>query len=333
MKIVSTVTSGKAVRSDDLLNVYGLHKTYGNGVKAVNDVDLSVGRGEILGIVGESGCGKSSLVRLLMRLGKPDAGSIYFDGRDLLQMGEPSVRKLRRRFQLVPQNPSTSLNPRLRVGESVAFNLRANGWSRAATKDRVAELLDLIGLDALLASRFPHELSGGQIQRIAIARALATNPDLIVCDEAVSALDKSVQAQVLNLIADLQRRLNLAVIFVSHDIEVVRHLSDRVAVMYLGRIVETGPVEKILADPAHPYTRGLLASVPGEGRAATPIEGEPPSPVNPPSGCPFRTRCPDALDACAEFDNTAVELSPVHLVRCLRVNPTPDVPTTTRRIA
>jgi peptide/nickel transport system ATP-binding protein len=320
MRISATVQTGRAVRPDDLLNAYGLHKTYGNGVKAVNDVDLSVGRGEILGIVGESGCGKSSLVRLLMRLGKPDHGTMYFDGRDVLVMGEPALRKLRRRFQLVPQNPSTSLNPRLRVGDSVAFNLRANGWSRSATKARVKELFALIGLDESFARRYPHELSGGQIQRVAIARALATNPDLIICDEAVSALDKSVQAQILNLISDLQARLNLAVIFVSHDLEVVRHLSDRVAVMYLGRVVETGPAATIMANPSHPYTRALLASVPGADHDAASLEGEPPSPVNPPSGCPFRTRCPMALDVCADYDNTAVDLTGGHLVRCLRVD-------------
>jgi oligopeptide/dipeptide ABC transporter ATP-binding protein len=344
--IASTVSTGRTVRSDDLLNVYGLHKTYGNGVKAVNGVDLSIGRGEILGIVGESGCGKSSLVRLLMRLGKPDDGAIYFDGRDLLGMGDASLRRLRGRFQLVPQNPSTSLNPRLRVGDSVAFNLRANGWDRAATRERVRELFELIGLDESFIRRYPHELSGGQIQRIAIARALATNPDLIVCDEAVSALDKSVQAQILNLISDLQARLGLAVIFVSHDLEVVRHLSDRVAVMYLGRIVETGPAETVMADPSHPYTRALLASVPGTGVDAVPLEGEPPSPVDPPSGCPFRTRCPLALDACADYDNQPVDLGRGHLVRCLRVEPSgtvtapnaatvpaPTVPAPTRRTA
>jgi oligopeptide/dipeptide ABC transporter ATP-binding protein len=333
VRTIKKADVARAPRSDDLLNVYGVSKTYGNGVKAVNDVDVSVGRGEILGIVGESGCGKSSLVRLLMRLNKPDTGSVFFDGHDLIMMGEPQLRRMRRRFQLVPQNPSTSLNPRLRVGASVAFNLRANRWSREATRARVAELFELIGLDPSFAHRYPHELSGGQIQRIAIARALATNPDLIVCDEAVSALDKSVQAQILNLISDLQQRLNLAVIFVSHDLEVVRHLSDRVAVMYLGRVVETGPVGTILAEPAHPYTRALLASAPGAGDAA-PLEGEPPSPVDPPSGCPFRTRCPDVISACADFDNTPVEITAGHLARCLRVTPAQDtVPTTPRRTA
>jgi oligopeptide/dipeptide ABC transporter ATP-binding protein len=300
-----------------LLSVRGLFKTYGNGVKAVNGVDLDVRSGEILGIVGESGCGKSSLVRLLLRLSKPDTGSITFDGVDVLRLRGRRLRKLRRRFQIVPQNPSTSLNPRLRVGDSVAFNLRANGWSRADSQRRVAELFDLIGLTQAHMSHYPHELSGGQIQRVALARALATDPDLIVCDEAVSALDKSVQAQVLNLIVVLQRELDLAVVFVSHDLAVVQHLADRVAVMYLGRIVEEGATETVMTRPAHPYTRALLAAAPRAGQQSAPLAGEPPSPVNPPSGCPFRTRCPDATADCVEFDNNAVQVGPGHQVRCV----------------
>lgn len=250
---------------DVILSASGLSKTYGNGVRAVVDVDLSIRRGEVLGIAGESGCGKSSLVRLLMGLGRPDVGRIFFDGMDLGELSAPALRRLRRRFQLVPQNPSLSLNPRLRVGDSVAFNLRANGWKRLEAKKRVAELFELINMSDSFARRYPHELSGGQIQRIAIARALATGPDLLVCDEAVSALDKSVQAQVLNLLSDLQRHLDLAVVFVSHDLDVVRHLSDRVAVMFEGQIVETAPADTIFRSPTHPYTQTLLAALPGKG--------------------------------------------------------------------
>jgi ABC-type glutathione transport system ATPase component len=251
---------------DTLLSASALNKTYANGVAAVVEVDLLIRRGEILGIAGESGCGKSSLVRLLMGLSRPDAGTIVFDGTNITELSSRSLRRLRHRFQLVPQNPSMSLNPRLRVGNSVAFNLRANGWTRTDAKKRVVELFELINMNESFARRYPHELSGGQIQRIAIARALATGPDLLVCDEAVSALDKSVQAQVLNLISDLQKRLDLAVVFVSHDLDVVRHLSDRIAVMFEGRIVETGPADTVFTEPAHSYTQALLASLPGKGR-------------------------------------------------------------------
>jgi peptide/nickel transport system ATP-binding protein/oligopeptide transport system ATP-binding protein len=301
-----------------LLEGRGLSLTYGRGVRAVVDVDLDVGRGEIVGLVGESGCGKSSLAKLLLRLEKPTAGALSFDGEDLFAIGRNRLRRLRGRLQVVPQDPATSLNPKLTVAEAIAFNLRAHQWGRNARRARIATLLDLVGLPDSYANRYPHELSGGQMQRVAIARALSTEPDLVICDEAVSALDKSVQAQILNLIAELQRELGVAVLFISHDLGVVEHISDRVLVMYLGHIVEEGPAASIMREAHHPYTRALLASVPRRGQPRGVLQGEPPSPLDPPSGCGFRTRCPDAVEACASYDHTPVEVAPRHATRCLR---------------
>jgi peptide/nickel transport system ATP-binding protein len=305
--------------SEPLLSVLNLDKTYRNGVHAVADVSFELRRGEIVGLVGESGCGKSSLSRILLRLVEPDTGKVIFDGRSLLNIRGPKLRKLRRRLQLVPQSPTRSLNPRLPARDSVLFNLVVNGWSKRDAAARLSELLDLVGVSEHHATRYPHELSGGQIQRLALARALATSPDLVICDEAVSALDKSVQAQVLNLLSTLLEELNVTFLFISHDLDVVGHVSDRVMVMYLGRIVEQGRAETVLSHPQHPYTRGLLDSVPGSGRRLVALEGEPPSPVNPPSGCPFRTRCPLAMPACEHYDHTAVvDVATGSLVRCLR---------------
>ena len=311
-----------------LLEVTNLDKTFRNGVHAVADVSFDLTRGEIVGLVGESGCGKSTLSRILLRLVEPDGGKVIFDGRSLLNLRGPKLRKLRRRLQLVPQSPTRSLNPRLPARDSVLFNLTVNGWSKRDANARLRELLDLVGVSEHHADRYPHELSGGQIQRLALARALATAPDLVICDEAVSALDKSVQAQVLNLLSTLLSELNVTFLFISHDLDVVGHVSDRVIVMYLGRIVEQGDATTVLTQPRHPYTQGLLASVPGSGRAFVALQGEPPSPVNPPSGCPFRTRCPVALPECAEYDHTpVVDLTTGTLVRCLREkDPSVQVP-------
>jgi peptide/nickel transport system ATP-binding protein/oligopeptide transport system ATP-binding protein len=306
--------------AEPLLSVKDLDKTYGNGVHAVADVSFDLQRGEIVGLVGESGCGKSTLSRILLRLVEADTGRVIFDGRSLLNIRGTKLRKLRRRLQLVPQNPTRSLNPRLPARDSVIFNLLVNGWSKKDAAARLRELLDLVGVSEQHANRYPHELSGGQIQRLALARALATSPDLVICDEAVSALDKSVQAQVLNLLAQLLEELNVTFLFISHDLDVVGHVSDRVMVMYLGRIVEQGSAASVMRNPQHPYTRGLLESVPGLGRQLIALEGEPPSPVNPPSGCPFRTRCPVVLPECAHYDHTpVVDEASGSLVRCLRV--------------
>jgi peptide/nickel transport system ATP-binding protein len=309
-------------RPRELLRVDDLYKRYDNGVVAVDGVSLVVNEGETLGIVGESGCGKSTTGKLILRLLEPDRGNVIFDGHDLTHVSQSRMRSVRAKLQFVPQNPQTSLNPRLKISSSITFNLRAHGWSRQDAKRRVVDLLDRVGIPASYASRYPHELSGGQLQRVAIARALSTDPKLIVCDEAVSALDKSVQAQILNLLADLQRDLGVAYLFISHDLGVVEHLSDRVVVMYLGRVVESAPAHELWAEPAHPYTRALFASTPGVERTAAPLTGELPSPVNPPSGCTFRTRCPLAMDACAEDRPELVSLVPGHEAACLLVEKT-----------
>jgi oligopeptide/dipeptide ABC transporter ATP-binding protein len=306
-----------------LLEARGLRKVFGNGVHAVDDVDVVVGHGETVGIVGESGCGKSTTARLVLRLLPADRGDITFDGIDLAAARGARLRALRASLQVVPQHPMTSLNPRLKIGSSLAFNLRAHGVRKEERSARIAELLDRTGLPASFAERYPHELSGGQLQRVAIARALLTNPKLVVCDEAVSALDKSVQAQVLNLLVDLQRELGVAFLFISHDLAVVEHLSDRVLVMYLGRVVEDAPAAELWANPLHPYTQALLSAVPGRRRELTVLPGDPPSPVDLPSGCRFRTRCPVAIDACTTFDPPLVPARdhPGHQVACVHVKP------------
>jgi len=296
-----------------LLDAQDLSKTFGNGVRAVRDVTLQVAAGETLGIVGESGCGKSTTARMMLRLLEPDAGGIYFDGTDVSRLRGRRLREFRRRMQVVPQNPQTSLNPRLTIQASLEFNLQAHRRPR----NRIPELLDRVGLDPSYASRYPHQLSGGQLQRAAIARALSTEPELVVCDEAVSALDKSVQAQVLNLLADLQRDLGIAYVFISHDLAVVEHLADRVAVMYLGRVVEEAPAATLWRDARHPYTTTLLSSTPGLGRERIVLKGELPSPADPPSGCGFRTRCPVAVTACAEEWPALTTRGPGHLASCV----------------
>jgi oligopeptide/dipeptide ABC transporter ATP-binding protein len=309
--------------SATLLEARGLRKVFGNGVHAVDDVDVVVGQGETVGIVGESGCGKSTTARLVLRLLPADRGAITFDGTDLGAARGAKLRALRAALQVVPQHPMTSLNPRLTIGSSLAFNLRAHGVGKAERSTRIAEMLERTGLPASFAARYPHELSGGQLQRVAIARALLTHPKLVVCDEAVSALDKSVQAQVLNLLVDLQRDLGVAFLFISHDLAVVEHLSDRVLVMYLGRVVEDAPAADLWANPLHPYTQALLAAVPGRHRELTVLPGDPPSPVDLPSGCRFRARCPVAIDACATFDPPLVPARdhPGHQVACVHVKP------------
>ncbi|GAA3648577.1 hypothetical protein GCM10022224_009140 [Nonomuraea antimicrobica] len=251
--------------SSALLSATGLCKRYPNGVAAVDDVSLYLRKGEILGLVGESGSGKSTTAKMILRLLRPDAGQVIFAGRDLATVRGAELRALRARLQLVPQSPQTSLNPRLTIGQAIAFNLRAHGCPRAAVPARVAALLDRVGVPPGDAGRYPHEMSGGQVQRVALARALSTDPELIVCDEAVSALDKSIQAQVLNLLAALQRDTGVAVLFISHDLAVVEHIADRVAVMRHGRVVEEGDVHQVWTAPHDPYTRELLSSIPPLG--------------------------------------------------------------------
>ncbi|MDX6717905.1 MAG: peptide/nickel transport system ATP-binding protein [Solirubrobacteraceae bacterium] len=292
-------------------------------VHAVDDVSLSLGEGETLGIVGESGCGKTTLIRALMRLTDSTAGTIRFRGRDITRAGRRELAGVRREMQMVFQDPQSSLNPRKRVSQIVGTALRLSGSADGEGMDaRTRKLLATVGLNPEHVNRFPHEFSGGQRQRIGIARALAVGPKLIMLDEPVSALDVSIQAQVVNLLGELQDSLGLSYVFVAHDLSVVRHVSDRIAVMYLGKIVELSPAEELYDKPIHPYAVALLGAIPipdpreNRARARTIVEGEPPSPLAPPPGCRFHTRCPHATDSCQTVEPPLMEYAGGHLAAC-----------------
>ncbi len=303
-----------------LVEAIGLRKTFAGGVRAVDGVDVAIPPGGTLGLVGESGCGKSTLARVLIRLIEPEEGTLRFRGQDITHLPDARMRALRRDMGIIFQDPFGSLNPRMTVAQLLAEPMAVHGMGNAASRRaRVAELLAMVGLLADHAGRYPHEFSGGQRQRIAIARALATEPAFLVCDEPTSALDVSIQAQVLNLLRELQERLGLACLFVSHNLAAVRHMAPLVAVMYLGRIVEEAPREAIFAAPLHPYTQALLSAAAepgGEKRRRIVLKGEVPSPADPPSGCRFRTRCPRAVARCAAEEPALAELGPGQRVAC-----------------
>lgn len=298
--------------------VFGRKK---GAVKAVDGVSFNVKKGETLGIVGESGCGKSTTGKSILRLIEPTDGQVIFEGNNILDLSKEQMRKMRRDIQFIFQDPYASLNPRHTVGKIIGEPLLVHGMKSAKKrKERISELLEVVGLQASHSSRYPHQFSGGQRQRIGIARALANNPKLIICDEPVSALDVSVQSQILNLMEDLQRKFDLTYIFIAHDLSVVKHISDRIGVMYLGKMVELTDKEKLYDDPKHPYTQALLSAIPSpdpdESRERIILRGDVPSPSNPPKGCPFHTRCPQAMNICKEITPSYRKVDDEHLVAC-----------------
>ncbi len=323
--------------ASELVRVRGLYKHFpvagsDDVVRAVDGVTFEIVGGETLGLVGESGCGKSTVGRCLLRLIEPTRGDIYFGGSDVRALSGGDLRRLRRQMQIIFQDPYASLNPRLTVRDIVGEPLVIHGLgNKEERRARVADLLRKVGLDPDYMNRYPHEFSGGQRQRIGIARALALNPKLIVADEPVSALDVSVQAQVINLLEDLQKEFDLTYLFISHGLAVVEHISTRVAVMYLGRIVEVTSAVELYANPLHPYTRALLSAIPvpdpTRKRERIVLQGDVPTPINPPSGCRFHTRCPDAIPDCARIDPDLREVAPGHTVACIRVPGWAEAPT------
>ncbi len=293
-------------------------------IKAVDGVDLELSAGKTLGLVGESGCGKSTLARVILKLIEPDAGKIFFRGQDITGLSRTEMQSYRQIMQIVFQDPYGSLNPRMTVGQSIEEGLRAIGnGGREERRRRVAELLEMVGIPGPAAQRYPHEFSGGQRQRIGIARALSVEPELIICDEPVSALDVSIQAQILNLLRRLQKTLGLSYIFIAHDLHVVEYVSDTVAIMYLGHIMEYGPAEVVYGKHLHPYSSALLEAAPvpepSAKRSWTPLAGDVPSPLDPPPGCKFQNRCPLVEDRCLKGEITLYEVNATHRVRCWKV--------------
>ena len=293
-------------------------------IKAVDGLDFTMTKGETLGLVGESGCGKSTTGRAILQLYRPTGGNVVFEGTDLTDTKGEDLRKMRRRMQMIFQDPYASLNPRMTVGSIIGEPLEVHGIgsTRKERQERVQELLKTVGLNPYFVNRYPHEFSGGQRQRIGVARALAVNPAFIVCDEPISALDVSIQAQIINLLEDLQDELGLTYLFIAHDLSVVRHISDRIAVMYLGKIVELADRDELYENPMHPYTQALLSAVPipdpviENQRKRMILEGDVPSPANPPKGCNFSTRCPRVMDVCRQQDPPFKEYKPGHFAAC-----------------
>jgi oligopeptide transport system ATP-binding protein len=297
-------------------------------VKAVDGVSLDIYEQETLGLVGESGCGKSTLGRAILRLTEPTEGQVFYRDRDLAHLSQRQLREQRRHLQIIFQDPYASLNPRMTIGQIVGEPLETFHLARGREADkRVQDLLETVGLSKRFIKRYPHEFSGGQRQRIGIARALAVDPDFIVADEPISALDVSIQAQIMNLLERLRREKNLTYLFISHDLRAIRHVSDRVAVMYLGKLVEIAEAKTIYKEPLMPYTKALISAVPVPDpqveatRQRIMLEGDVPSPINPPSGCPFHTRCPYAIDVCKEVVPQLVEIKPSHFAACIRISP------------
>ncbi len=297
-------------------------------VKAVDDVSFSIKKGETLGLVGESGCGKTTVGKCILQLHRPTSGEILFEGKDLCKLSNKELRPLRRKLQVIFQDPQDSLNPRFTAADIVGEPLKIQGLTRVRQyRERVSEVLNIVGLSPYMADRYPHEFSGGQRQRLGIARALSLRPELIICDEPISALDVSIQAQIINLLDDLQQEFGLAYLFISHDLSMVRHISDRVAVMYLGKLVEVSDRDELYKKPLHPYTQALLSAVPipdpavETKRSVIVLKGEVPSPINPPTGCVFHPRCPKRFDLCSIFVPPLIDMGGGHQVACLLYSP------------
>ena len=320
---------------DNLISLQDLKVHYRSGgglfraaklVRAVDGVSLDIKRGETLGLVGESGCGKSTLGKAILRLTEPTGGKVFYNGKDLAHLPKSAMREQRKHLQMIFQDPYASLNPRMTVGNIIGEPIRTFGLANGSVESRVQELMEIVGLSRRFIKRYPHEFSGGQRQRIGIARALAVDPEFIVADEPISALDVSIQAQIMNLLEHLQAEKNLTYLFISHDLRAVRHLSDRIAVMYLGRIVELADGKEIYRDPLMPYTKALISAVPVPDpeielkRERIILMGDVPSPINPPSGCHFHTRCSFAIDDCRSTVPQLVEIKPRHFSSCIRIN-------------